>query len=446
MTARSRLFAGVAVLVLALSAFFAGRTVEERALAARAPRIATASLPPATEPEPPSYRQIAVGEIVALPFAELYEALRSAPADAREKWAAELERMPEGPRRTAAFSGFYKLLVQFDPAAAAKAITEIKDKDAQNLALRAAINAAPGCALPLMAELSINPSVNDTGSKAPFWAVLEQWSPIDPAAAAKFVDDHALGEDSVAYWELIVDWATLDPDAARTWMGKGGRWEVPELRSFFIEGWYENDRAAAVSYVLGHVDDPALKEPIGNMLRALYFDSEDEAQKFIESLPDDNKRHDAFLAAFQFLIFGEEEDTGEPKRTPLAVADWVTQFPPQYWEGTLTSIFKWSKKAPEFMLTWIAQQPLTIRQEIAAEYTPPFQMKTPEALGPVLQVADPTLRDQLLKGMFKHMDAVLDEARTAVRTAAITPEQENHVLQIIAAVDAERGVDCGSKK
>jgi hypothetical protein len=445
MAARSRLFAGAAMLLLALSAFFAGRSVEERALAARVPPTAAASRPPATEPEPPSYRQIAVGEILALPFAEFYEALRSAPADAREKWAAELEKMPEGPRKAAAFSGFYKLLVQFDPAAAVTAITDIRDKSAQNLALRAAIGAAPGFALPLMAELAVNPSVNDKASNAPFWAVLEQWSPIDPAAAAKFLDEHALAEDSVAFWELIVDWATLDPAAARNWMEKGGRWKVPELRSFFMEGWYQNDRAAAVSYVLGHVDDPAMKESIGDTLRALYFDSKDEARKFIEKLPDDNKRHDAFRDAFENLILGEEENTGEPQRTPRAVGDWVTQFPPQYWKGTLISIFRWSKKPPDFMLAWIAQQPLTIREEVAAEYTPPFQMKTPEALGPVLQVADPTLRDQLLKAMFKHMNAVLDEARTAVRTAAITPEQKNHVLQIIAAVETEEHQDSDCK-
>lgn len=445
MVAKSRWLAGVAALVLAMCAFFAGRTIELRALAARVPPPAVASRSPATEPGPPSYRQLAAREILALPFAEFYEALRSAPADARKKWAAELEKMPEGPRRTAAYSGFYKLLVQFDPDATAKAIIEIKDKDAQSLALRAAIGAAPGFALPLMAELAMNPSVGNGGSKASFWAVLEQWSAIDPAAAAKFVDEHALRADSVAFWELIVDWATLDPDAARKWMEKGRRWEDPLLRGFFIEGWYENDRAAAVSYILDHVDDPAIKESIGDMLRALYYDSNDEARKFIENLPDDKERHDAFLAAFQNVLLREEEDTGDPKWTPLAVADWVTQFPPEYWKGTLTSIFKWSQKKPDAILAWITQQPLAIRQEIAAEYTPPLQMKTPEALGHVLQVADPTLRDQLLKAMFQQMDAVLDEARTAVRTAAIAPEQKSHVLQIIAAVDAERDQDCRAK-
>jgi hypothetical protein len=243
---------------------------------------------------------------------------------------------------------------------------------------------------------------------------------------------------------LIVNWATLDPDAARNWIEKEGRPEISELRRSFIEGWYEHDRAAAVSFVLGHVDDPAMKEPTGDILRALYFDSKDEAQTFIENLPDE-KRHDAFLHAFQWLIVGEEENTGDPKRTPRAVGDWVTQFPPEYWKGTLTAIFKWNRKAPDSMLGWIEQQPLTIRAEVAAEYATPYKMKTPEALGPVLQVTDPALRDQLLKAMFKNRDTALDEARSAVRTAAITPEQMNHVLQIIAAVETESRHDQGSE-
>ena len=229
-------------------------------------------------------------------------------------------------------------------------------------------------------------------------------------------------------------------------MEKEGRPEVPELRSYFIEGWYENDRAAAVSYVLGHVDDPAMKESIGDTLRSLYFDSKDEAQKFIEDLPDDNKRRDAFLQAFQNLILGEAENTGDPERTPLAVSDWITQFPPEYWKGTLASIFERSRKAPEAVLAWIEQQPSTIRPDVAAEYTRPFQMKTPEALGPVLRVADPLLRDQLLNAMFKHMNAILDEARTAVRSMTISPEQKDHVLQVIAAVEAERDQDKGSEE
>jgi len=72
--------------------------------------------------------------------------LRAAPGDARKKWARDLAAMPDGPRRRAAISGFYKLLVQFDPEAAAKAIDAIKDEKSLRLALGAAVDAVPGFA------------------------------------------------------------------------------------------------------------------------------------------------------------------------------------------------------------------------------------------------------------------------------------------------------------
>ena len=390
MAARSKLFVGAMIFVLALGSFFAGRTVEENARAARIHSSAAipASSSPSPRPEPPSYRQIAVEEILALPFAEFYEALRSAPADARKKWTAELEKMPEGPRRTAAFSGFYKLLVQFDPAAAAKAIIEIKDKRAQRLALRVVIDAAPGFALPLLADLTINPLVTEKDETSQFWTVLAEWSQIDPALAARFVDAHPLGQDPTAYRDLILNWATLDPDAARSWMDKKGVSEVSELRRSFIEGWYENDRAAVVAYVLGHVHDPAMKDSIGDVLRGLYFDSKEEARKFIEKLPDDQKRHDAFHEAFTNLLLSDEKETGEPRLSPRAVGDFLTEFPPAYWKDALTNVFKWNKRPSVEILAWVERQPLTIREAVAAEYTAPFQLKAPEAIAPVLQMAE----------------------------------------------------------
>lgn len=440
MAAKSRLWAAMALFAVVLAAFFTGRTVEERALAtkARADLRSSTSSTSAINPDPTSYRQLAVLEILRLPFAEFYEALRAAPAEARKKWASEVEAMPAGPRRIAAVSAFYKLLVQFDPITASKTISEIKDKRLQGLALECAVDAAPGFAMRTMAELALNPSVKGEGLRDHFWAVLEQWIPIDPTAAATFLDEHAAGEYTLIYRDLISDWAALDPVAARNWMEKKELSEVPELRPSFIAGWYENDSAAAVSYVLGHAGDPVMKDSIGVVLHGLYYDSKDEARKFIAELPDDATRHAAFKVAFEYSILGEEEETGEPKSTPRALGDWLTEFPPAYWKGTLGQVFKWSRKPPEEMLAWIEQQPLAIREAVAAEYTPPFQKKTAETLVPVLQVSDPLLRDQLLRAFFKHMDAVPDEARAALTTAPISAEQKNHVLQIIAAVEAER--------
>jgi hypothetical protein len=431
------LLAATALLAVTLAAFLTGRTVEVRALAAKARGDMRPSTSPssAIDPGATSYRQLAALDLLRLPFPEFYEALRSAPGEARKKWASELEMMPDGPRRIASVSAFYKLLVQFDPIAGSRAVSEIKDKHLQSLALGCAVDAAPGFALPTMAELCLSVK----GGRGKLWEVLGEWMLIDAPAVAQFIDDHPDPDSDPR--ELISNWASLDPKAAQEWMGKTEKSGVPENRRAFIEGWYEYDRAAAVSYVLAHVEDPALKDSIGNVLRGLYYDSKEEARKFIEDLPDDARRHAAFKAAFENSILGDEEETGELKLTPRAVSDWLTEFPPAYWKGTLGQIFKWTRKPPEAMLTWIEQHPLAIREVVAAEYTPPYQKKTAEVLLPILQVPDPLLRDQLLRAFFKHMEAVPDEARAALTTAPISAEQKNHVLQILATVDAESDHD-----
>jgi hypothetical protein len=85
------LLAGVAV-----SGCLIGRRVEEAALAAeRSASIVRAPAPSVTStPGPPSYQELQASDVLALRFSDFYEALRSAPGEARRQWAAELEQVP----------------------------------------------------------------------------------------------------------------------------------------------------------------------------------------------------------------------------------------------------------------------------------------------------------------------------------------------------------------
>lgn len=452
MVARYRLLWVAALLTVALTAFFTGRYIEERALVAkaigkeRAPAMSVA----ASTPTLPTYRQLAVAEILALPFGEFYEALRSAPGEAREKWASELMAMPKGPRRTAAVSGFYKLLVQFDPVAAARAIGEIEDVEMQKLALGSAVNAASGLALPLMAELSLSLEDRLTGKRDYLSDVVLEWVLIDAPAVAGFIDAHteafeglARGGRYLATYQVISAWAAVDPKATREWIDRKGKWDNShEIREAFIEGLYENDRAAAVSYTLAHVEEPAMSAAIGAIVRDLYSDSKEEATKFIQSLPE-NKRHDAFKEAFRHLVLRKEEDTGDAAITPRAIASWMTEFPPAYWRGALSGLFTFSGAD---MLSWIEQLPPGVREAAAAEYAAPSEKSPSEKVLPVLQAADPILRDQLLRAMVNNFSLGFDEATIALSTAPISLEQKHHLLQIIAAAKAKKDQDQGSEE
>lgn len=448
MAARSRWFAAAALFAVAVLAFFTGRHVEERALAATARAIphASASPPPAIPPAMRSYRQLDVAEILGLPFSDFYEALRSAPGEAREKWAGELLAMPEGPRRTAAVSGYYKLLVQFDPDAAIRAIREIEDVRLQSVALGSAVDAVPGFAMQEMAELCLNlEGRTSTSSKRDYLEdVLLEWMLIDAPAVAQFIDNHSETEDGLNFGfrqllnrQFISNWAALDPKAAREWIDKREEWESSETREAFIDGWYINNRPEAVAYILAHVEEWEMRGAIGAIVLNLYCDSKEDAAKFIQSLPED-KRPDALGDAFYRLILGDEENTGEAVLTPRAVASWMAQFPPAYWKNALGRLFARSWSGPEDMLSWIEQQPPSLRQAVAAEYTAPFEKSPSEAIMPVLRVADPLLRDQLVRALLKNESMTLDEARAVVVTVPISVEQRNHILKIVAAVEAER--------
>jgi hypothetical protein len=377
-----------------------------------------------------------------MPFSDFYEALRAAPGSAREKWASELATMPNSPRRRAAISGFYKLLVQFDPESAAKAISAIGDEASLRLALGAAIDAAPGFALPLVAQLSLNLQDQLTGKRDYVSDVLHGWALIDPAAAMRFIGDNKDAFDEFGrgrYFttaEVLSNWAALDPKAAKQWLDEQ---EIVgwENRQFFIDGWYTNDRRAAVSYALGHAEEPDMSPAIGVVLRDLYFDSREEAKKFIESLPE-AKRAEAFKEAFRNVFLLDEESTGDAAMTPQAIASWMVEFPPAYWQGAVGSLFGNDERACADLLSWIQQLPPGVRDAAADEYFGPVDKSPSEKFASVLQVVDPVLRDRLLGGILHNKGLEFDEAEGAVANAPLSVEQKRHFLEIIAAAKVRR--------
>lgn len=454
MAVKSRWVGTAALLTVAFLAFFTGRGIEQSALAARAhlnSRFSASASPSASiQPGPPAHQQLAVAEIVALPFAEFYEALRSAAGEARKKWALELAQMPEGPRRTAAVSGFYKLLVQFDPEAAAKAITEIGDKRMQECALGSAVKAAPGFAMPLMAKISLSLQDGMVERRDYLAEIMEEWMLIDPSAAAHFIDDHTEAFEDVNHsrrfftpGHVVSAWAAVDPKATKDWIDRKEKWDYSNnTYEDLVEGWYENDPAAAVSYTLAHVDEARMSGAIGAIVRSLYSESREEATKFVESLPL-NKRTEALSDAFRNIILGVEEETGDTILTQRAIASWMIEFPPDYWRGTLASLFAVTRPGADDMLSWIQQLSPALQQVVAAEYSPPSWKPPSEAIMGVMQVLDPTLRDKLLKAALNNSSGTGDDFRAAVETLPISSEQKNHVLQIILTAEAEKESESG---
>ena len=444
MIVRPSVVTTLALAAVVASTFFLGRRVEERAVAARLAAIkATALVAPtpaaSAKLAPPSYEELRAIDVLALPFGDFYEALRSAPSEARSKWAGEVEHMPPGPRRTAAVMGFYKLLIQFDPAFAIKSIREIQDKGVRNLALEAAVDAVPGFAIANLAEVMSELYKEPGGHTRNYYEeLIEQWTDLDPAAVARFEEQHRRADElHPVSTDVISNWAQLDPKAAKEWLDTRDEWKSPEYRRAFVSGWYESDRPAAISYVLAHAEEREARQSLGDILRGLYLDAKDEARKFVEDLPNDTTRRAAFRAGFENMILDEVEDGGDPTLSPRAVGEWMVEYPPAYWKGRLKELFKWSRRHPQEMIEWVEQQPLEIRDAVAAEYMPPYEMPAPDALGAVLRVSDPSLRDQMLAALYRHAEATSGELRNAIATAPLSTEQREHLLGILANVESQ---------
>jgi hypothetical protein len=456
MIARPSVFATVAWAGIGVTAFFIGRHAEEgrKTSAIRVVAPAPAATP---KPERLSYQALHVTDVLAYSFADFYEALRSAPTETRKQWATEVEQMPAGPRRKAAVMGFYKVLIQFDPAVATKSIREIRDKHVRNLALEAAVDAVPGFAMADLAAVMAELYKEPTGHTRSYSdELLEQWTDLDPAAVVRFQEQHRRAdEENPVFTNVIENWAQLDLKAAKEWMDSRDEWKNPEYQRAFINGWYENDRPAAVAYVLAHASETDMRDSVGNILRGLYYDAKDEARKFIEALPDDRIRRTAFRAAFDNIMYDEVEDSGDAAFSPRAVAEWMVEFPPDYWKGRLKDLFKWSRKPPREMISWIEKQSPAIQVVAAADYTPPWKASADDVLKAVFEVPDLRLRDQLLEGVFRRSyDIPLEDLQEAIAKAPLSAEQRAHVLQLMADIesrpaeksDDEERNDHGSEK
>ena len=408
MRPESKVSIGIACAALLSGAFLLGRHEETARLAERNAQSSVSAsetqIVPETQ-EAADYRRLPIDRILALPFTQFYEALRSAPRAAREQWATELEKMPPGPRQTAALLAFYKLLVQFDPEQAIRALMSYKGESRKGMALDAVVSAAPSSALPRVAELLVSvddPRLHGSGLSD----LLYEWSLTDPAAAVKFREAHSGKNDSIISSDLISNWAALDPAAAREWLDSHPSEPDPINPDPFILGWYESDRPAAVKYVLEHAAELASKRTLATIFSALYFDKDDAARKFFEALPSDDLRHKVLKGMADLAGIRPAEETGDFKQAPRALVEWITQFSPEYWKGDLSDVLK----------SWSSNQ--------------------------ISLVTDVALRDRLLQAMFQHTYLPEDALAREINAMSLSPDEGKRALELAhqaaAASEAER--------
>ena len=435
MKAKQIALAGAGFFLLGFCSFLIGRQVRLSQLTTSSDLFASAISPVSVTP--PDYRRLPIEGIFLLPLTEFYEALRAAPAAARDEWWRQIQGMPRGPQRTAALKGFFKLLTQLDSDAAMNLISSLKDRELQTSALDAVVQAAPISVFPKLAEqvLKLPKNVWRPDMQDFLAQILGEWSEIDPAAVADLMTTHPSINFGAYEMDLLQEWSAIDPEATLRWLNQQEPSHWPGGIAMVLPGWYQKDRDAALHYIVTHRDDKFVQTRLREVLQQSYENSPEEAEAFVEALPDDQSKRMALAGGADIVGPGYQNDAADdPKYSAQAVANWMLQHPPRLWRGQLAEVLHdWSPEDQQGLVAWVENQPLQVRNEVAAEYPAPYPPKVQEALTPVLALSDPDLRERLIRAMVMNARVFsIEEILEKIRDSSLPTDQKQYVLQIMS--------------
>ena len=404
-----------------------------------------------------------VPDMVALPFAEIYRILKSAPPETIRSYCNELEQLPIGPSRNVALSAFFKTLVQVNPGMAKELILQLK-KDERWLPLSAIREAAMPRGMETVAEvlLSFDRIEISSCSYDLLRETLDEWGKSDPMALKLFLESHR-GQDVECYFDKLVrNWAAYDPEAAREWMANelekrpliptrptedggeeifDGDWRsaVEEMSVAWVEGFLAYDPDAAVNYVLEHASNPEVERALFTFSRDLFTMSPARAHDFILHLPEEEgaKALEGIANKANPLV---RSDANDNTTSPRYVAEWMLQFPPQAWQERIGWVLRgWESSNPQELFAWIAELPTQMREATVHAF-PSYSSaeNAQENFDTIMQAGDPVLRAQLLERLMREAKDARTAMRAVLEKSELRPEEKLHLASLIPASNEDR--------
>lgn len=195
------------------------------------------------------------------------------------------------------------------------------------------------------------------------------------------------------------------------------KWEEGESRSMeestwgyasegmiqgWMEGFLENDREAALNYILTHDDDQmarALPSAVGN----LFLESPEEARALVLRLPA-KRQVEALSGVTDKADRSVHEDEEGRIRSPEFVANWLMQFPSEVWSKSISAaLVDWKFKDASGLYSWMDQLPAETQRIVLANYD--CSLLTADSVeqdfNRVMDVPNPVLRNQLLERLMQ---------------------------------------------
>lgn len=386
-----------------------------------------------------SLRHATMRNIATVPFTQLYDILRIATPEQLASWAEELEAMPEGPRRTASVTAFYKSLIQINPAAALDALERIRNKSLQETAAIAVLETAPE---------SIWGNIVEAFERIPYprdsWeSPLENWSRVDPVAVSHFIETHPKergvdDEEDDRVTTLLWEWARMDPAAAKEWMEADPARQTEEALTTWTLGFAEHD-VAGVDFLIAHADQENYADAIRRFTYGLFLESRGEVMAFVSRLPPEQSRMAVrniadMTAAF---IVGSGRRFQQP---PAEVANWLITVPTDLWPSAIGKVVgRWlMEKDSSAAADWLQQ--LTSRErdivlgDLCRVSTSQFGGRPTEIVSEIillgLTISDPQLRDDSLSFAVGHLADNDDERQAAIDALPISPAKKEYLRRL----------------
>ncbi|HEX8897749.1 MAG TPA: hypothetical protein VF751_03550 [Chthoniobacterales bacterium] len=372
--------------------------------------------------------KIVLGNIATVPFQELYAVLSARSAKEMGELAAQLNGLPAGRETKTKITSFFTAWAHLDAKAALNAALSLKTADAKDAALTAVVRGADAIAAKSLVEV-ISQLQSDT---LPAWqktkslnSAVSKWSEIEPAAAAKFLDQLPTNEREFlnARMTIAQNWGAADPAAALAWVASLGEGRERSMSmSGVIIGWWNADPRAAETYVAEHADTLGIP-PVMQIVSQLYKQDPQRAKEWANSLPTLEARR---MAASNIAIQMSESD-------PRATGEWAATLPDDVRDRTLQVVIsRWARNDSRAVGEWINGLNGAVRDEAVGAFSWTLAPSDPAAaLGWATTVSDPSRRnttvERLVSGWMRRSP---DAAKAWIQNSVLPDPEKTRLLTL----------------
>jgi hypothetical protein len=424
-------FAGIALGVLATFFFVRGSRNETNAVVVQNSAAANKEAQ-RSELSPEKSRvetdKIVLGNIATVPFQELYSVLSARSPKEMAELAAQFNDLPPGRETKTKITTFFTAWAHLDARAALTAAISLKTTDAKDAAIAAVVRGADAIAAKSLVEV-----VSQLPSDAlPAWqktkslnGALSKWSEVEPAAAAKFLDQIPTKDRELLGARMMIaqNWAASDPTAALAWAAaQGDGREARISMSGVIAGWWDADPRAAEAYVAEHADKLGI-EPVMRIASQLYKQDPQRAKEWANTLPTAETRR---MATTNIAM---EMSNSDPK----AAGEWAATLPDEVRSRTLESVIsRWARNDSRAVGEWINGLNGAVRDEAVGAFSASLAVKDPAtALTWATTVSDSTRRtatvDRLVSSWLRRNP---NDAKAWIQNSTLPDTEKTRLLSL----------------